>query len=77
MNIQQERRATFNRPQIAVITTGGTIAARPTLSGEVVIAASSEELLDSVPEAGRVARVHVVELFRIDSSLRLRRTCWL
>jgi len=52
-----------------VITTGGTIAARPTPSGEVVVAASSEELLASVPELEQVAGVRIVELFRIDSSL--------
>jgi L-asparaginase len=52
-----------------VITTGGTIAARPTPSGEVVVAASSEELLTNVPELGQVAGVRVMELFRIDSSL--------
>ena len=45
------------------------MAARPTLSGEVVVAASSGELLASVPEAEQVAEVHVVELLRIDSSL--------
>lgn len=52
-----------------MITTGGTIAARPLPSGEVVVAASSEELLASVPEVGRIAEVWVEELFRIDSSL--------
>ena len=52
-----------------MITTGGTIAARPTPSGEVVVAASSEELLASVPELEQVAGVRVVELFKIDSSL--------
>jgi L-asparaginase len=52
-----------------VVTTGGTIAARPAASGEVVVAASSEELLASVPEVERIAELSVVELFRIDSSL--------
>jgi L-asparaginase len=52
-----------------VITTGGTIAARPTPSGEVVVAASAEELLAAVPELERVADVRVVELSSIDSSL--------
>jgi L-asparaginase len=35
----------------------------------VVVAASSEELLASVPELDQVAGVRVVELFTIDSSL--------
>ena len=56
-------------PEIALITTGGTIAARPLPSGEVVVADSGEELLASVPELAEVARVRLVELFRIDSSL--------
>lgn len=56
-------------PEIALITTGGTIAARPLPSGEVVVADSGEELLASVPELGGIARVRLVELFNIDSSL--------
>ena len=57
------------RPTVVVLTTGGTIASRPDLSGGVVAATSGEELIEAIPGLNEVADVRVEELFRIGGYL--------
>jgi L-asparaginase len=53
-------------PLVRVITTGGTIASRPTAGGFVATTPGAD-LLAAVPRLGEVARIQVEELFRIGS----------
>ena len=55
-------------PLVRVITTGGTIASRPTTDG-LRATTPGAELLDAVPGLGEVARIQVDELFRIGSRI--------
>ncbi|CAN5572065.1 asparaginase [soil metagenome] len=51
------------KPQVVVLTTGGTIASRPG-SGGVVAAAGGEELLSQVPGLEEIAEVRVEDLLK-------------
>ena len=53
-------------PRVRVITTGGTIASRPSAEG-LQATTAGEDLLRSVPRLGDLARVEVEEIFRIGS----------
>jgi L-asparaginase len=53
-------------PLVRVITTGGTIASRPTAGGREATTPGAE-LLEAVPRLGEVAQVEVEEIFRIGS----------
>jgi L-asparaginase len=57
------------RPSVVALTTGGTIASRPTPEGGVVAAASGEELLAAVPGLEEFAAVRVEELFKVGGYL--------
>ena len=57
------------KPNVVVLTTGGTIASRPSPSGGVVAATGGEELLSAVPGLEEVADVRVEDLFKIGGYL--------
>ncbi|MEW6636747.1 MAG: asparaginase, partial [Actinomycetota bacterium] len=57
------------RPEVVVLTTGGTIASRPDPSGGVVAAAAGEELLSAAPEIREMADVRVEDVFRVGGYL--------
>ena len=57
------------KPEVVVLTTGGTIASKPDPSGGVVAAASGEELLSTVQDLEEIADVRVEDLFRIGGYL--------
>ena len=57
------------KPKVVVLTTGGTIASRPSPSGGVVAAAGGDELLSAVPGLEEVADVRVEDLFKVGGYL--------
>lgn len=54
------------RPSVLVITTGGTIASRPSQGG-LVATTTGEELLYATPGLEEIARVELEEIFRVGS----------
>lgn len=56
-------------PTVAVVTTGGTIAEKiDPATGGAIPALSGKDLMEAVPELGKVAKIKVVKYSNIDSS---------
>ena len=60
---------TGNKPKVAMIATGGTIASRPDPSGGVVARASAEEVLDSAPAAREHAEIVAEDAMNVGAYL--------
>ena len=54
--------------KILLLATGGTIASKPTASGGLAPAITSEELLSFVPELAKLCEIDAVQLFSLDST---------
>lgn len=57
------------RPKVAMIATGGTIASRPDPAGGVVARASAEEVLDSAPAAREYADIRTEDAMNVGAYL--------
>lgn len=54
--------------KILLITTGGTIASKPSEEGGLTPALTSRELLEFIPELEDICHVSTIELFNLDST---------
>ena len=54
--------------KILLLATGGTIASKPTASGGLAPAITSEELLSFVPKLAKLCEIDAVQLFSLDST---------
>ena len=53
--------------RLLLLTTGGTIASVKTENG-LAPGTSGDEILSYIPEAGKICRIDVVQIFNLDST---------